>query len=372
MRINKLLLGTTAIVGAGLLQVATPDLAAAAEVKPGGALDVSISGFARFRAHGGDVDDARLNSALSKDLDFSNDTEVHVILRGKHDASGIEYGGTVEFEADTNRTDNTDESWIFLRGGFGEFRFGDEDGPVDNSAIGAYTIAAGTGGLDGSIVDVFAANVIKPTNSSDATKIRYYTPSFGGFQVGVSYTPQQFTVGSGANNGDLLAPTNVEAQNFVEGAVVYDGEFGGFGIQASVVGGIAEVADESDDSGLGGDDFYTVMAGVATEVFGFKVAGSYGTEETGGLERDWFTAGVGYGIGPINTSVTYGQVIDSEGYIGGDVSNLVVSADLAVMPGVVLAGDVGFFDNDLDGDTEDALNVDSEGWQAVMRLGVAF
>jgi hypothetical protein len=27
MRINKLLLGTTAIVGAGLLQVATPDLA---------------------------------------------------------------------------------------------------------------------------------------------------------------------------------------------------------------------------------------------------------------------------------------------------------------------------------------------------------
>ena len=78
-----------------------------------------------------------------------------VILRGKHDATGIVYGGTVEFEADTNRTDNTDASLNFLRGGFGELRFGDEDGRVDNS-------------------------VIKPSNSNDATKIRYYTPSFGG------------------------------------------------------------------------------------------------------------------------------------------------------------------------------------------------
>ena len=372
MTLRKLLLGTTALLGVGVLGVATPHLAAAAEVKPGGALDVSISGFARFRAHGGDVGDARLDPTLSEDLDFSNDTEVHVILRGKHDASGIEYGGTVEFEADTNRTDNTDESWIFLRGGFGEFRFGDEDGVADNSAIGAQTIAAGTGGIDGSVIDAVAIGVVFPTNSQDSTKIRYYTPSFGGFQVGVSYTPNQLNLDSGGGNGDLLAPTNVDITNLVEGALVYDGEFGGFGLQASLVGGIAEVADESDDSGLGGDDFQTIMAGVATEVFGFKVAGSYGTEETGALERDWFTAGVGYGIGPVNTSVTYGQVIDSDGFVAGDVSNLVVSADLAVMPGVVLAGDVGFFDNDLSNNDEDALGVDSDGWQAVLRLGVAF
>jgi hypothetical protein len=53
-------------------------------------------------------------------------------------------------------------------------------------------------------------------------------------------------------------------------------------------------------------------------------------------------------------------------------SNLVFSADVGLMPGLVLAGDVGFFDNDLDGDTEDALGVDSDGWQAVVRLGLAF
>ena len=215
MQLKQLFLGTSALIGAGLLTAGPSLPAMAAEVTPGGKLDIEISGFVRFLAHGGDIDEARLDPTFSTGLDFSNDTEVHIIVRGKDDRTGTEYGGTVEFEADTNRTDNTDESWIFLRGGFGEFRFGDEDGVADNSAVGAQTIAAGTGGIDGSIVDVVAVPVVFTTNSNDATKIRYYTPSFGGFQVGVSYTPQQFTVGSGANNGDLLAPTNVEAQNFV-------------------------------------------------------------------------------------------------------------------------------------------------------------
>ena len=57
---------------------------------------------------------------------------------------------TIEFEADTNKTFNTDETWIFLRGGWGEIRLGDEDGVVDNSVVGGQTIAAGTGGIDGS------------------------------------------------------------------------------------------------------------------------------------------------------------------------------------------------------------------------------
>ena len=61
----------------------------------------------------------------------------------------MEYGGTIEFEADTNRTDNTDETWMFLSSGWGEVRLGDEDGVADNSLVGAQVIAAGTGGIDG-------------------------------------------------------------------------------------------------------------------------------------------------------------------------------------------------------------------------------
>ncbi|HMU53261.1 MAG TPA: porin, partial [Geminicoccaceae bacterium] len=186
MRFRNVVLGSAAVVGA----LAAGAGAQAAVVGPGGALDLTLTGFARFLAHGGDLDNARLDRTIGGGLDFSNDTEVHVLARGRHDATGIEYGGTVEFEADTSSTLNTDETWLFVRSGFGEFRFGDEDGPVDNSKVGGYTLGAGTGGIDGSVVDTIGTKVIAQFDSGDSTKIRYYTPTFAGFSAGVSYTPQ--------------------------------------------------------------------------------------------------------------------------------------------------------------------------------------
>jgi outer membrane protein OmpU len=370
MTLRKVLLGTTAVLGAGLLTATAPTAAGAAEVKAGGYPDITITGFARFRAHGGEIDDARLNDSFSRNLDFSNDTEVHVLARAKDEQTGTEYGATVEFEADTNKTFNTDESWVFLRGGWGEVRLGDEDGVTDNSQVSAATIAAGTGGLDGTVVDVFAGGAtFKLSNTDDATKIRYYTPTFSGFSVGVSYTPQQVTLNSGVDNGDALAPKNVQAQNFVEAALVYEGEFAGTGVLASITGAVC------DWKGTGGNSCGGIYGGANVDLFGFKLGGGYGTQEFGGAEKDFFNVGVGWGYGPVNTSINYGKVVDSKNLAFGtpaqpvdEPSNLVVSADVALMPGVVLAGDVGWFDNDRDGGGPTG----DQGWQAVGRLGVAF
>ena len=125
MTLRKILLGTSAIVGAGMMAVAAPSAVRAAEVSPGGALDLTITGFARFEAFGGEQDDRALDPDLARGLDFRNDTEVHVLARGKSEQTGLEYGGTIEFEADTNTTANTDETWVFLRGGWGEVRLGE-------------------------------------------------------------------------------------------------------------------------------------------------------------------------------------------------------------------------------------------------------
>ena len=369
MTFKQLMLGTSALIGAGVLTAGATLPAGAAEVLPGGYPDLTISGFARFRAHGGDIKEARSSDTLSNELDFSNDTEVHVIARAKDEQTGLEYGGTIEFEADTNRTDNTDETWLFVRGGWGEFRLGDEDGVVDNSVVGASIIAAGTGGIDGSIVDTFATGVVFLTNSNDATKIRYYTPSFGGFSVGVSYTPQQDSVNSGANNGDLLATTEVEAQNVVDGGLIYEGDFGGFGITAALLGITGDLKES--DSEFGDGSWHGVQGGLATTIFGFKVAGSYATEKVGDVDKDFFNVGVGYGYGPVNLSVNYGKVLESSDEAQFDKpSNLVFSADYALAPGLVLAGDVGIFDNDLRDDAD--FDGDDNGWQAVGRLGLAF
>ena len=379
MMLRKILLGTTAVVGAGLAAMASPTWLSAAEVTPGGALNLEITGFARFEAFGGEQDDRALDSSLSRGLDFRNDTEVHVIARGKSEESGLEYGATIEFEADTNTTTNTDETWIYLRGGWGEFRLGDEDGVVDNSVVGGQTLAAGTGGIDGSDAVITAAPVVFLANSNDATKVRYYTPSFGGLSLGVSYTPTQQDFNSGTNNGQVFAEQGrlvvggMDAKNIVEGAIAYDGDFGGVGVLASVVGLYGELKNDSEDT-FGDDKWWGIQTGANVDLFGFKLGGSVAHDEVGETQRDFFTAGIGATLGPVNTSITYGQIFntnsdfDEATGIGDKAYNLVFSADVPLAPGLVLAGDVSKFDNDATRD----FGTGDKGWTAVGSVRLAF
>ena len=374
MTCQKMLLTSTALVGAGAMAVAGS--AMAAEVAPGGALDLELTGFARFEAFGGEQDDLQLDPTLSRSLDFRNDTEVQVIARAKYEQTGLEYGATIEFEADTNNTFNTDESWVFLRGGWGEVRIGDEDGVVDYSAIGAHTIAAGTGGIDGSNAVSTAAEVVFLKNSSDATKVRYYTPSFGELSLGVSYTPTQEIFDSGADNGQAFATKNdpgMDAKNIVEGAIVYDGKFGGAGLQASVVGLYAELENVG-EADFGEDKWWGIQGGAVLDIYEIKVAGNVASDNVGDTEKEFFTAGIAFGFGPVNASVTYGQIFNTNADydelfgISDQAYNLVFSADYTIAAGLVLAGDVSKFDND----TTDGTGRGDKGWTAVGSFRVAF
>jgi hypothetical protein len=108
------------------------------------------------------------------------------------------------------------------------------------------------------------------------------------------------------------------------------------------------------------------------DLWGFKLAGSVGSDNPGNAQRNFATAGIGYSFGPINTSLTYGAIFDANSDfeestgIGDSAYNAVLSADIALAPGLVLAGDVSKFDNDGTGD------ISGDGWAAVGRLAVAF
>ena len=385
MRIRSLLLATSAVVGGGPIDVARSAWAGEPMVLAGGALNLTIDGLTYVRAHGGDLDRARLDRSYGRDLDFSTDFEVHIHADGQDERTGLDYGVTIEIEADTSNSDNADETWIYVSGGFGEVRLGDEDGVLDNSLVGAQTIAAGTGGIDGSVIDTIATGIIKPANTDDATKIRYYTPSFGGLQLAVSYTPNQNTVNSGAGNGDTLASkgggggAGDQAKNIVEGGVIYTGDFAGFGVNASLVGLYGKLTNQGQAAfsspGGNNDNWYGYLAGADVDVFGFKLAGSYWQDRVGETKKKGFTAGVGAALGPATVSVTYAQLISSDNIVvNGNTldkpSNLVFSATVGLMPGLTLDGDVGLFNNDVKGNT---VNADGDnGYQAVARLGVAF
>ena len=231
-----------------------PGSAGAAEVTAGRLRSTSRSpASARFEAFGGELDDrAARPRPLARSLDFRNDTEVHVLARGKSEETGIEYGGTVEFEADTNSTANTDETWLFLRGGWGEVRLGDEDGVVDNSAVGGQTIAAGTGGIDGSDAVITAA----PRGVPDQHQRRDQGPLLHAHlrrlqrrrvlhaDPAARSTAAPRTASTSASKDGIDA---MEGENVVEGGLVYDGEFGGVGILASVVGLYGELKNGGED-----------------------------------------------------------------------------------------------------------------------------
>ena len=256
---------------------------------------------------------------------------------------------------------------------------GDEDGAAENSTVGAQTIAAGTGGIDGSDAVITAAPVVFLFNTNDATKIRYYTPSFGGFSAGVSYTPTQESIDSGANNGNFFARKSgaaaMEGQNVVEGGLIYEGEFGGVGIETSVVGLYGELKNGGEDA-FGDDQWWGVQPGISFDLFGFKLAGNYAYQELGDTKNQFVTAGIGYGYGPVNTSITAGKMIDTNSDydeaigVGDEAYNIVFSADYALAPGLVLAGDVSMFDNDqVD---EDATGTGDTGWTAVGSFRLSF
>ncbi len=342
------LLASSALVAAATLLTAAPTFAQqGAKVGPGGKLDITITGFSRFLWAVGDVKEKLGGQESSSD--FRNDTEVHIVARGRDESTGLSYGATVAFEADTNRTDNTDETWVILAGTFGEVRFGDEDGAADNMKVGGFSVAVGTGGIDGTVVDTFL--VVGPSNSDDATKIVYYTPTLAGFQLGVSYTP------SGSSNGDNLAVTNAGGlKDWFEAGLTWTGEFGDVGITAAVVGGRAKADFTARD-----DDLKTIFGGIQVDVFGISLAGGLGTEEVLGIDRDWYNLGAKATFGPISVSATYGQATTDP---GPDPKNLVLGAEFGVVPGVSLSGEVAFFDEN--------RGREDDGVAGIVRLGVDF
>ena len=239
MTLKNLTLGTTALIGVGLLGGASALPAAAAEVKPGGALDITITGFLRAEAGGGELDDLQLQPRQGP---WPRLPQRHRGPRPgprqeRGDRAGIWCHGRVRgrHQPDLQHRRDLDVPARRLgraaHGRRGRCRRQQHHRrPDDRGRHGRYRrleLRRCRHRRRGRV----------PDRDRRLTKIRYYTPSFGGFSLGVSFTPTVEDVGSGANNGDFIAHKSgavaMEAQDIVEGALVYDGDFGGVGIKAS-------------------------------------------------------------------------------------------------------------------------------------------
>ena len=65
------------------------------------------------------------------------------------------------------------------------------------------------------------------------------------------------------------------------------------------------------EEAFGSSDWWSATYGAALDIFGLQVAAGVGTDHLGDQDHQFMTAGIGYGYGPVNTSITYAWIWDS-------------------------------------------------------------
>ena len=123
---------------------------------------------------------------------FFQDAEVHFVGSTTLD-NGLEFGVRVELTGESDDDGQIDESWVYFSGGFGEVRIGAQDEAL---ALLCVIPPGGTDNFSAFSPNQWGSNTLTSNSvctgvddEGDAQKIIYLSPIFGGFQLGLSYTP---------------------------------------------------------------------------------------------------------------------------------------------------------------------------------------
>lgn len=305
---RKILLGTTAVVGAALMSVSY----AQAQTAP----SVRVGGFMFFNGNyvDDDADRAGLSAAGGANQlgvggagqrgrsrwDLRNEVEVHVLVTGKA-ANGMSYGAVIELQNDAvgagvGSAVDLDEAYGFISTPtLGTLRFGEEDNAAAIMQVRVPTIAGmGPDGdwddnvLTGNRFSAAPSILTGINDGNDSTKIVYLSPQFFGFDFGVSYAANSsegerafvsrgaLDTNTGFTTGQNTQRDRTGLSNELAGAIRYRGSFGNVGIAAGF-GAMRADGPEALAAGTAADfqDITAYTAGVNVTAFGFTVGGEY-------------------------------------------------------------------------------------------------
>lgn len=364
-------MGTVSVLGAGL--VASPAMAA-------DGIKLSVGGFFReaYLVAFDDDDEGELGNERNSDGLF-NDGEIHFKGETTLD-NGLTVGARVELEAETSN-DQIDEARIFFEGGFGQVSIGSQDDALENSCIippgGTANFSAFSPNQWAANNDAFAAGVGAVTSNSvcfgvddrgDAQKIRYVTPSFGGFQLSVSYTPnggdERFVDVAGPHIGQ---PTNEDEESRHNTAfyATYSHEGDGWGLTWGGGASFEGQVERSSGPDRKEETFY--QSGLNLTWGNWAVGGvieyfdNYNSFDEGGRDADIWIGGVGiaYTLDAITVGAQYSRQeaeFENEDLEEFTMQRVVLTGDYALGPGIHIDAEAGY--TWLDTDEESAGGVD--------------
>ena len=373
---KKILLGSTAIVAAGMI-ASVPSADAASKMKLG------VGGYMEqwFGFTSGDDGVGQDYSGFST----VSDGEIHFKGKTKLD-NGISVGVNVQLEAQQGG-DQIDEQYMTVSGGFGQIIIGDENSAMYKMhyAPSDYGIGMNSGDntvwnkpvsdAEGDSINMgshyrspFGATYIEPDAVNDSAKISYFTPRVSGFQLGLSYAPDANQDSNGLPNRDAANTDYIMVgANFVQ-------KMGGMSVGIS--GGYGTVT----DAAAGGVEPEATSFGIKLGMGGVSAGVSYANfSDHGNKDQEGINAGVAYSSGPMGVSLAYyhgekdgnnGSATTLDGQAERDVIHL--SAKYAMGPGVTLAGTLGHavYSSD-DADIDNSVD-ESASTYVVMGLKVGF
>jgi len=217
---RKVLLATTALVA----------------MTGAAAAEVTVNGFYEFNYTSTNDDRTSTYDAMG------SDSEVHVSYNTTSD-NGLAYGMKAEMVTDGGDAAaiTNDEVSMYISGDFGKITLGENDGAAEDHALwggnthfmGQWGSSVPTYNSDGALTTAYT-NHLKVSNGmtygagSDAMKIKYNSPSMGGFSFAYSMAGQ----------------TSATESEDTEIGVTYSADIGGVGV--TIGGGIYDSGEASD------------------------------------------------------------------------------------------------------------------------------
>ena len=250
-------------------------------------------------------------------IDTYADAEIHFTPSVTLD-NGLTFGINVQYEAQNTGGAIVDESHLFIQSEtLGKIELGNEnsagyklmlEAPQVGGTIlinspslsGFIPISTGNGGnLPWNFRQSAISSFTEVLGNNDVPRITYYTPSFNGLTIGVSYAATVNGGLSAANSGNNAGNNggvnrNIGVTDIWDIGAAYEQSFNGVDINLAARYGTAE-----NNTGIAGTDDPDVWGvGATIGVGGFAFGGHYGENDNGNLmpDQEGWSLGATYDI----------------------------------------------------------------------------
>ena len=236
-------------------------------------------------------------------VDVFTNAEIHFTPSVTLD-NGLTFGINVQLEAMNQANGEIDESFLSISGDtLGRIDLGAENSAGYKMSIGAPQVSGGIGinspsvsgfvpistGAGGNLPFAFRDSGISSyaevLGNNDVQRITYYTPSFNGLTLGVSYAAN--AAGNAVNNFGVNR--NAGVTDVFDIGLAYSQSFNGVDVDFAARWGTAE------SNVVGTSDPEVWNIGLNVGFNGFVIGGGYGENDNGGL-RAWDSEGWSLGV----------------------------------------------------------------------------